>query len=101
MGNGGKKMKLIGWNEIKGEKNGREYDFFQLVIDKEQKSDHGAGVQLLMQRRNNGYSLPTVSASIFNNAINSGVRLNSSVKLYQDFEGNVKLEPDSDFMDIR
>lgn len=95
-------MKLIGWTEIKGVKNGKEYDFYQLVIDKEQKSDHGAGVQLFMQRRNGIYSLPTISPDVFNNAVNAGVRINSSVKLYQNMEtGRIIFEPDSDFMDIR
>lgn len=85
-------MKLIGFREFKGEKNGRKYDFIQLVIDREEaNSDHSGGVQLLMRNRNGVYSLPSVSIDVWNNAIKNGVRLGSTVNLIQDFYGNVQL----------
>lgn len=95
-------MKLIGYHRIKGEKDGRSWDFYQLVIDKEEQSGlDSSGVQLLMQRRNGSYSLPSVTAEVWNNATKNGVRLGNSVNLYFDYEGHVKLEPASDFIDIR
>lgn len=96
-------MKLIGYHRIKGEKDGRSWDFYQLVIDKEEKSNNSdsSGVQLLMQRRNGSFSLPSVNAEVFNAAAKSGVRIGSSVNLYFDYEGHVKLEPaENIFQDI-
>lgn len=86
-------MKLIGFREIKGEKDGKKWDFFQLVIDREENNtDNSGGVQLLMRNRNGVYSLPCVSADVWNNAIKNGIRIGSSVKLFQDFDGHVVLE---------
>lgn len=97
-------MKLIGFRQIKGEKDGRSWNFVQLIIDKEEmpNGNTSGGVQLLMQRRNNGYSLPTVPYAVWNDALANGIHIGSSVKLYQDFEGNIKLETDGNpFTDIR
>lgn len=95
-------MKLIGFREIKGEKNGRKYDFVQMVIDREESnSESSGGVQLLMRNRNGNYTLPSVSIDVWRDAIKNGVRLGSSVSLYQDFDGNVRLNlADSPFDDI-
>lgn len=97
-------MKLIGFRQIKGEKDGRTWNFVQLVIDKEEmpSGNTSGGVQLLMQRRNSGYALPSVPYSVWSNAIENGVHIGSAVKLYQDFEGNINLEKaDNPFQDIR
>lgn len=95
-------MKLIGFREIKGEKNGRKWDFIQLVIDREEpNSDICGGVQLLMRNWNGVYSLPSVSVDVWRSAIKDGVRIGSSVNLYQDFNGKVNLTlADSPFQDI-
>lgn len=97
-------MKLIGYHRFKGEKDGRSWDFYQLIIDKEEKSTDtdSCGVQLLMLRRNGSYNLPSVNTSVFNDAVKAGVHIGSSVNLYFDYEGHVKLEPaQSLFDDIR
>ncbi len=95
-------MKLIGFREVKGEKDGRKWDFFQLVIDREESNtDHSGGVQLLMRNRNGNYSLPSVSPDVWNNALKNGVRIGSSVKLFWDADNNVIFEKDiSPFEDV-
>ena len=88
-------MKFIGYKRIKGNKDGKEWDFVQLVIVKaEEKSGPDAGgAQLLMQRKSNGFGLPTIQTEVFLKALKSGVEVGDEVRLYQDFEGNVVLEP--------
>lgn len=94
-------MKLLGYKEIKGEKNGRSWDFVQLVIDKEENnSDNSGGVQLCLRRGNNGYSLPCVSIDVWNNAVKNGVRIGSSVKLYMDMNGQIIFDVDSPFQNV-
>lgn len=96
-------MKLIGFRQIKGEKDGRSWNFVQLIIDKEEMpvNNTSAGVQLLMQRRNGSYVLPTVPYPVWSDAVTAGVHIGSNVKLYQDFEGNIKLDADNPFTDLR
>lgn len=96
-------MKLIGYYEIKGANSNGSYDFYQLVIDKEDKpTDHSGGVQLLMRRRNGHYDLPSISSEAWNAALRAGVRLGSSIDLSYGADGRARLAlvQDNPFQDI-
>lgn len=95
-------MKLLGYKEIKGEKNGKSWDFVQLVIDKEEtNTDYSGGVQLCLRRGTNGYSLPSVSIDVWNAAVKNGVRIGSSVKLFMDMSGQIIFDiADSPFQNV-
>lgn len=96
-------MKLIGYYEIKGANSNGSYDFYQLVIDREEKpTDHSGGVQLLMRRRNSNYTLPSISSEAWNAALRAGVRLGSSIDLSYSADGKARLSlvQDSPFQDV-
>ena len=84
-------MKFLGYNRVHGTKEGREYDFVNLVIEREEcsmNSDKG-GSQIVMARGSRGYSLPSIPTSVFLAVLKRGLKIGDEVQLYRDFDNQV------------
>lgn len=88
-------MKLLGYNRISGEKDGRKWDFVQLVLETEFKesSANNGGSQLYLQYNpNRGHSLPSVPTETFLKALKQGMKVGSEINVYRDLSGGTIID---------
>lgn len=88
-------MKLLGYNRVKGEKNGNEYDFMQLVLEKsnERVGANCGGSQIyLSYSKNRGNYLPTVNTDVFTQALQRGLKVGSEINIYRDLNGEMVID---------
>lgn len=88
-------MKLIGYQRVKGEKDGKSWDFFNLYIEREncRPSAESGGTQLLTTfSKSRGVGFPSVRADEFNSLIRSGLSVGSEINIYRDFDNNIKID---------
>ena len=84
-------MKLLGYTRVKGEKDGKSWDYYRLYIEKECNNDaaDSGGSQIVVNRSDRGFSFPTVPAEQFNKLIHSGMRSGSEINCYRDFDNHL------------
>lgn len=88
-------MKLLGYNRVHGSKDGRDYDFVQLVLEKsfESAGAECGGSQIYFNySRNRGNSLPSVDTAVFTQALKRGLKVGSELSVYRDLDGHMVIE---------
>ena len=84
-------MRLLGYERVKGEKDGKSWDYYRLFIEKECPNDgpEVGGSQIIVNRSQKGLSFPTVQADQFNRLLHDGMRSGSEISCYRDFDNHL------------
>lgn len=88
-------MKFLGYRRIKGEKDGKTWDFVQMYIEKnfyDDGSDFGGSQLLTTFSKKRGLGFPVVDANEFVKLLHNGLRSGCQVQAYQDFDGRTIVE---------
>lgn len=88
-------MKLLGYKRVKGEKEGKEYDFVQLHLESDfvDSTANSGGSQLFLNySRNHGNSMPSVDTKVFLAALKNGMKVGSNINIYRSVDGKTIID---------
>lgn len=88
-------MKLLGYNRVHGEKNGKSWDFVNLIIEKENVNpgpECGGSVLVTRYSQGRGISFPSIPTNDFTNLLRNGLRPGSDLRVYKDIDDTIHVE---------
>lgn len=88
-------MKLLGYNRVHGEKDGKTWDFVELYVEKENVNpgpECGGCVLVKTYSKDRGVGFPSISSNTFAALLRQGIAPGSSIRLYRDFDGTTICE---------
>lgn len=88
-------MKLLGYQRVHGEKDGKTWDFVNLFVEKESVADGpecGGSKLVTTYSKTRGTGFPSISSSAFGSLLRQGLHSGSDIRMYRDFDGTVVVE---------
>lgn len=88
-------MKLLGYARVHGERDGKNWDFVNLFVEKENVnpgSECGGSQILTTYSKNRGTGFPSISTPEFTVLLRQGIRPGSDIRIYKDIDNTLHVE---------